>query len=220
MKNAEKIRPNEISEKTKASMKTRIIAGIVGLVIIVPPIIGGDWFFLVLSAVLLVISLFEIINVTKVNGRKYSAMIYVATILCGVAIAYWPIVLNIVSHFRSGEWGNHIYEYFTGLNISVPAIFICVCILFLTSVLHETFSIRDACYLIAMVLVASIGMQALLYVRYLPCWLNPSERPFFNSFDTIQSSGLFAYAILGAFATDIGAYFTGIFFGKKKINEK
>ena len=49
MKNHEnQIQVNELSESTKVSMKTRIITAIVGLAIVVPLFVLGDWFIFAL----------------------------------------------------------------------------------------------------------------------------------------------------------------------------
>ena len=43
---------------------------------------------------------------------------------------------------------------------------------------------------------------------------------YFNVYENFRSSLLFVYIIFMTFATDIGAYFVGIFFGRHKINER
>lgn len=220
MKEHEHIKPNEITEQTKTSMKTRIIAALVGAAIIVPPFIIGDWFFLILTITALVIGLVEIVNTAK---KDYSVLLYVMTLVVGVLITYWPVMVSCIqiSHgVIEGGFSPHIYSYFRGLSISVPALFVGICLLFLTVVLHESFTVRDACFLIAMVVVIAIGIQSMLYLRYLPCYLNNESRELFNHFDNFSSSGLVVYVIFGAFFTDIGAYFTGVLFGHKKINER
>lgn len=223
MKHHEQIKPNELSASTKSSMLTRILAAIVGIIIIVPPAVLGDWFILVLSAVVLTIALVEIVNTAK---KDYSPILYIMTIVVGFFMTYWPILQGLLLKFRgltdaSGQlFTAHVYSYFGNLSLSIPAIFVGVCLLFLTAVLHPSFTVKDSCFLVTMVLITSLGIQALLYIRLIPCHSSTEPREFFNFFDNCESSLLFLYVLLGTFATDIGAYFTGIFFGHKKINER
>ena len=48
--------PNELSESAVVSMRTRIIAAIVGIIIVIPFIIFGDWPFLGLIVAVLVLA--------------------------------------------------------------------------------------------------------------------------------------------------------------------
>lgn len=220
-KKVEQIKPNELSASTKSSMVTRVLAGLIGALIIIPPSLLGDWFILALSAVILVIALVEIVNTAK---KDYSILLYVVTIIVGVLMTYWPILQGILRGFSHAEnvpsFDGHIYVYFEHLSLSIPAIFAGLCLLFLTAVLHPSFTVKDSCFLTTLVLLTSLGVQAMVYTRLYPCYLNEAERGFFNLFDNLESSLLFFYVILAAMVTDIGAYFTGIFFGHKKINER
>lgn len=211
------LKPNNISEATKSSMKTRIISGIIGLLIVVPLFVGGDWFTLILSAVALIIGVVEIVNTAK---KDYSVLLYVISIAVALFIAYWPIIVSLIDMSHTGVFSVHIYDYFKGMAVSIPALIIFVSLIFLLVVLHSSFTVRDACFLITMILVISLGIQAILYIRYLPCYLNETERELFNIFDNLQSCSLLLYVVIGAFLTDIGAYFAGVLFGKNKINER
>ena len=164
-RHTEILKPNQISEATKVSMKTRIIAAVIGAIIVFPLLILGDWFGLALSVVALIIALVEIINTVK---KGYSPLLYIITIIVGLIMAYWPIIVSFISHGHNGDWTFHLYDYFTGMSISIPAIIVGVSLLFLTAVLHEDFTVRDACFLIAMVLVISVGIQSIIYIRYEP----------------------------------------------------
>ena len=216
-RHTEILKPNEISEATKVSMKTRIISAIIGVIVVAPLIVLGDWFALALSVAVLVIALIEIINTAK---KGYSALLYLITIVVGLIMAYWPFIISFITKCHEGGWTFHLYDYFKGMSISTPALIVGVSLLFLTVVLHDDFTVRDACFLIAMVLVISLGIQSIIYIRCLPSSLRETHKDFFNMYDNFWSSSLFIYVLIAAFATDIGAYFTGIFFGKKKINER
>lgn len=209
------LKPNEVSESTKSSMRTRIISAIVGLIIIIPPFFIGDWFFLALMAFISFVAMYEIVNCGK---KAYSFWLYFVTISLGVLMVFWPLFKGLIANTSSN---GHAYDYFTTLNFSLIAMFIGVCLLFLVVILHTSFTVKDGCYFIAMVLIVALGLQSLLFVRYFPSVLNTEPRDgWFNTFDNFSSCSFAAYGLIGTFMTDIGAYFVGVFFGKKKINER
>lgn len=212
------LKPNEISNATKKSMATRLIAAAIALVIVCPFLLFGDWFILVLSVVALIIALVEIVNTAK---KDYSVILYVLTLVVGAFCTYWPIIVSLIQKQNGiGDFTIHIYDYFEGLSLSVPAIFLGISLLFLTVVLHDSFTVRDACFLIAMVLTITLGIQSILYIRFLPAKLGAPSDKFFDFPHNLETSTLLIYVAIAAFMTDTGAYFTGILFGKKKINER
>lgn len=213
------IQPNEINSATKSSMRTRIIAALVGLVVVLPPFFLGDWFFLALILAITVIAMWEIVHCGK-NG--YSFWLYFITITIGVLLVNWPLLQGLINDLIQGNPSHgHAFDYFRSMYLSLPLMFIGICLLFLVVILHESFTVRDGCYVIAMVVIVSLGLQALLFVRYFPSYVNNDPRTgWFNAFDNFSSCSFAAYGLLGTFMTDIGAYFVGVFFGKHKINER
>lgn len=213
-KNKLDIRPNELSKDTKTSMKTRIISAIVGLLIIIPPIILGDWFFLALILAATIIANYEIVHCCE--GQR-SFWLYLTTITIGVLMVNWPIFKGLIDDVASG----HAFEYFKTLNISLILLFVGISILFTVVILHPSFTVKDGFYIISMVLIISVGLQSMLLVRFIPSAISGASRDsWFNSFDNFESCSLMVYGILGTFATDAGAYFVGVFFGKHKLNER
>jgi len=224
MRHPKELEPNQISESTKASMKTRIIAGLTALAICLPFFILGDWFLFAFSAFILIVAMTEIINVVK---KDYSLLLYIVTFVVGALMTYWPVIISLINYKNgaSTDWSDliHFYDYFQSIEISVPAIFIGASLLFLTVVLHDSFTVRDACFLIAMVIIITVGLQSIIYCRMLPSIIyekaNPGQ-PFWNYPHNIESWTLLVYVCIAAFMTDTGAYFTGVLFGKTKINER
>lgn len=213
------IEVNEISESTKKSMKTRIITAIIALAVVSPFVFVGDWFLFVLIFIASGIAFWEIVHSTK---KDFHPLLYVVTILIGLAYVCFPILLKI-------SQGNaqdlvHAFMAFDKLYISISLTFVGIAIFFLGVILHSKFTVRDACYIFVFVLLVSLGFQSILYIRYIPSLLvDRSDVMFdsyFNLFDNLESLSLFAYPLIGTFATDIGAYFIGVFFGKHKINER
>ena len=218
MKNNNVVKPNEISEGTKMSMKTRIIVAVIGLCVVLPPFFLGDWFFLALVLALTVIGCWEIVHCGK---KGYSFWLYFVTITVGVLCVNWPLFQGLINDLIQGNPSHgHAFDYFRSMYLSLPVMFIGICLLFLVAILHQSFTVKDGCFITAMVVIVSLGLQGLLFVRYFSSFINNQPRDWFNGFDNFASCSFAAYGVLGTFMTDIGAYFVGVFFGKNKINER
>ena len=218
MKNKEnQIQVNELSEATKVSMKTRIITAIVALAVVVPLFILGDWFFFAFVLAATGIGMYEIVKCGKGN---YSIWLYVLTIVIGLLIVSWPLIQGLINRFSSSN--GHVYDYYSSIFLSLPLLFISICLLFLAVIVHKDFTVKDGTYIITMVIIVSLGMESLLFVRYLPSVIaDPSvHNPWINGFDNLASCSFATYGLIGTFFTDIGAYFIGVFFGKHKLNER
>lgn len=217
MKKEPQIQVNEISEATKASLKTRIITAIVGLIIVVPLFVLGDWFIFAFILVATGIGMFEII---KCGKGKFSPLLYILTIIIGLLIVSWPLIRGLINKYASSN--GHVFNFYSTLQLSLPLLFVSVCLLFLTVIKHADFTVKDSAYIITMVIIVSLGMESILFVRYFPSVIaDPAlHDPWFNSFDNFKSCSFATYGLLGTFFTDIGAYFIGVFFGKRKLNER
>ena len=205
---------NTLSEKTKKSLKVRIIAALIGLVIILPGILLGDWVFFATMAVVVFIAFFELVDCGK---RQYNIWLYVVTILIGFLLVYWPIFRALLTGgFDNGSW--HVYRHYTSIYLSILVLFLGATLLFFLVILNSNFTVRDACFIFTMSVIVALGLQSLHYVRYIPLANDTSAE--FNFVNSIKSSTFMIYGLLGTFFTDIGAYFVGIFFGRHKINER
>ena len=225
------LQPNHLSEDTKVSMRTRIIAAIVAVIIILPFLFLGDYAFMVLIAIVLSIAVFEIIRCAK---KKYSIWLYIVTFVLALTITYWPVIASLFRCSR-GELelnGATIlieswrpYSAFSGLSLPISALIVGVCALFIVVVSDESFEVRDACYMFTMTIVVSLGLQSLMFLRFAPLYehrylANLPPDNYFNFFDNIKSLFVLLYVVIGTFMTDIGAYFIGVFFGKHKVNPR
>ena len=110
------------------------------------------------------------------------------------------------------------------MNISLVLLFVGAALLFFLVILNPNFTVKDGCFIIAIVLIVSLGFQSVLFARYFPSILldqtTRDSLPWFNNFDNFASCSFATYGVLGTFMTDIGAYFIGVFFGKHKLNER
>ena len=229
-KNDLPIQPNEISESTKASMKTRIISAVVASFIVFPLIFFGDYPFLILVVFILACCVYEIIHCA---GKKYSIWLYIISYILAIVMTFWPIILSLFNSLTGvvpgyarveiGEW--RIFSQLSTLIIPVSALVLGAIALFITVVFDPGFEVRDACYVFTMIAIVSIGLQSIVLLRFLPLYERYISQgvemtSYFNWYNNFESSSLFFFIIIGTFMSDIGAYFVGIFFGKHKMNPR
>ena len=217
---------NKISEATKKSFKTRLISGIVGLAIIIPAFILGDWAFFALIVIALLISVIELIKCAK---TKYSRWAYAATFLLCLAIIIWPLLGTFINNLNNVEgsfWDTgHIYSGYERLYASFIVIIISIFALFYVIMWDENFTVRDACFIFAVGLMMALGFQAILYLRFFPTsyifkYDEAAFGGYYNVDNTFGSMLLLIYLLIAVFGTDIGAYTFGVLFGKNKINPR
>ncbi|MCR5505634.1 MAG: phosphatidate cytidylyltransferase [Bacilli bacterium] len=221
---------NELSNETKASMRTRIISAIVCVAIILPLLFLGDISFLVLMVFLLAAAVFEIIHCAK---TKYSIWLYIVSFIFAFVIAFWPIFYNLFltgtgKMFFNGvqiklpDW--HLFTGFNGLGVPITALILGATVLFFMVVADANFEVRDACFIFTMILIISLGIQSITFIRFIPLYerfyIQGTSFKYFSSFNIFQSTLLVIYVCIATFLTDIGAYFVGVFFGKNKMNPR
>lgn len=207
---------NELSSSIKSSMRTRILSAIVGLIIVVPAIIIGNWIFFGLITLFIAFACYEILGC----ARKRTAPLFIVFFLFVIFIAYWPIFKSLID----SRIDTRIDVYFNKITLPVLITVSGFFILFLFTVIYKDFTVRDACFLMAMMLLIGFGFQSLFYLRFAPTTV-PFTTDVYDiwdfSFDaTVKPSLLLIFVIISTFATDIGAYFVGVLFGKNKMNER
>lgn len=209
------LQPNELSNDTVVSMRTRILTAIVAIAIVLPIVLFGDWAFFGLISIALILGVIEIIRCAK---RKYSKVLYITGFILAFLVLAWNIIrsLPLESAFR-------LFSTYHTIYLSITIIFIGVCLAAFTVMIDKGFTIVDACFIFTIVLLISLGFQSALFLRYYPSFLyhglNP-DAPYFNWFDNLESSLLFVWVVVGACLNDAFAYFVGVFFGKNKMNER
>ena len=219
-KNRPILQPNELSNATVTSMRTRIIAALVGIAILLPFLMFGDWPFLVLIAVVLVFSIIEIIRCAK---TKYSKVLYVVALLLAFLVLLWNIIQDIPN--INSSW--RLFDSYNRLSVSVTIMFIGIVLLMMTVVIDKNFTIVDACFIFTTVVLIALGLESFLYLRYYPVFLYHQRLellgqsvPYINSYDNLGSFFFLFYMALGACLNDAFAYFVGVLFGHHKMNER
>lgn len=205
---------NELSESSKKSMVTRIISSIVGLAVLIPCLVLGDWFYFVLITLAMGIACWEILGVAK----KRTVVMYLVYFLFVALFTYWPIFKDLIVKGLNGG----LQGYFNQLHISIIVTIVGMFLVFFLSVVYKDFTVNDSCFLIAMAILLGFGFQCLLYLRYMPVkGFNLDTTSFKYTVDnTFKPSFLLLYILFSTFLTDAGAYFVGMLFGKNKMNER
>lgn len=215
------IQINKITESTKKSFKVRLTSAIVGISIIVPAIILGDWAFFAVIVFALAVGVVELIRCAK---TKYSMWAYVFTFVLCALLMLWPVFAMLVDRNNPFWDFGHIYSGYNRLYISLLVLVISIFALFYVIMWDENFTVRDACFIFSVGFLMAMGFQALLFLRFFPTSGDfhyaavQTGGGFYNLDNTIGSMYLIVYLLIATFGTDTGAYIFGVLFGKSKVN--
>ncbi len=199
-------------------MFARIMTAAVLVILCVPALFAGSWYFLALSIVALALAIHEFTNAPAHN--HYNPFIHGFIFLMTMAVVYW---IFIKWNVNAVGWNLDLWRFENGLtNIEVSsiAIAVIVSVLFLTAILDKNFTINDATYLFTMIVFVGLSFQAILFLRYFPANAFETDVPAILDIPWWQASFLIVYVLLGTFMSDIGAYFVGVLFGRNKMNPR
>ena len=213
--------PNELSNEVATSMRTRIIAGLTAIALVIPFVIFGDWPFFGFICLVLVFAIIEIIRCAK---TKYSKVLYLTAFVLAFLILFWNFFQDIPKMFDgSGQW-HGLYDSYNRISLSVTIIFVGIVLSSMTIIADKNFSIMDACFIITTVIIIALGLESLLFLRYIPVHQYHDTLdhavPYINGYDNAESFLFVFYVALGACLNDAFAYFVGVFFGKHKMNPR
>ena len=204
---------NKLTNDAKKSMTSRIITAIVLLIISIPCILFGNWFFAIFVAVALFFACHEFTNAPK--NKSYKLILHLFVYLITYSFVFWIFIKNNLNEvgWNISKWS--FSNSFNQISVSVIAIAIGFLVLFFLTLNKQGFDISDATYLCTMMVFVGLSIQSLMFLRYHPGYAFGDA----NILD-ISNSKLLFYVILTNFLSDTGAYFTGILFGKHKMNER
>lgn len=220
----------ELDEKTSNNMKTRTITGIVLAVLAIPALFLGGWFFIVLVALTLGLATHEFINAPQKTKISIPMQIFIYVMI--YSFVFWIFIKNNIMNNDANEFAAFDiteWKFNVGFNdvlISTMGVVVLLFVLFFTAIITPKMKMADVYYLFTMTLFVGIGFQSFLFLRYFPFSNFLSFKEVFGvaslheNGNYIHSSLLILYIVIGTFATDIGAYFIGVFFGKNKMNER
>lgn len=219
-----KIKANTLSKDTKASLKKRVITGLIMAAVALPCIIVGNWVFFVFILVLTVMAAYELVHITKIEG-KLRIVIYVFAITLIILLTNYIFFKNNWDAVKSGQsisaW-NFVNNNFKNIELSSMLIILTAISFFFMSFVTEKMSMFHVFYFISMLIVVSLGIQSFLYLRFSPFsafgYVGNISVPY--EFQYFESLLLVVYVVIGTIMNDIGAYFVGILFGKHKMNPR
>lgn len=207
--------PNELSNATVVSMRTRIITALVAIAIVLPCVIVGDWAIFAIISIATGLGVVEIIRCAK---TKYSKALYIIGFILALLILYWPFFRSIP---LPDGW--RIFDSYDHLYISATILFAGIGLSAITVIVDKNFTIIDACFIFTTVFLIAFGFQCALFLRYYPMHASPDRwigEPYFNGFVNAESCLLLLFVAVGACLNDAFAYFVGVFFGRNKMNER
>ncbi len=231
------IEVNKISEKGKKSIRSRILVALIMIAVTLPCLIFGSWAWFAFVTVVGAMAGYEIIKAPQKKPRWY---IYAIVYFFLFLITNWAFFKNygdgLVAQYE--QYGyikdfsfSLVEDYFSsgygvnGNSVCVSPIILGAMILvfFWLSIAQEAFSFTDICYYFTMVVLIGLGLQAALYLRYVPFVSNPAKLVWNTGdpgFRYFQSLELVTFAALGALLNDTFAYFGGMLFGRHHMNPR
>ncbi|MDR0934783.1 MAG: phosphatidate cytidylyltransferase [Erysipelotrichaceae bacterium] len=209
---------NKITPEQQTSMWKRILTAVIAILIIIPSVFLGGWYFFSISILFVAFASWELVRSAK---KKYNPLLYIFTFILISFLTYAPLIKN---YFSPADGDPYLFTNFNTLYLSVLIVVVAIILTFSLVLIDKNFEVRDAAYIVTFGIVIGLGMQSLLFARFYP--LNeyyvdtiphPANNDFFNYF---ESTYLLFFIAVGALMCDTGAYFTGLLFGRNKINER
>ena len=163
-RNKKIIEVNELSESTKASLRTRVISALVGVAIVIPCILLGDWFFFALIVIAVGIATYEIIRCAK---PKHSIWLTIVSLVLVLLMTCWPM-LRQVFNSAINNTGWKLWTSFETLYLSILILCIAFMTIFFFVVVDKGTSVSDATFIFTICVMTAFGFQCLMFLRYYP----------------------------------------------------
>ena len=203
---------NQISSDIQKSMKTRIITGIILMLVLLPCVILGDWFFLAAVVFIVGMGLHEII---KSTGNKYPLVFRLILYIFTYSFVFWVFLQkgNAVQ-LPAVEYNSETLRFFMyDLRISTMGVGFLLAILFLFAIIGQKTDLKNVFYLYTMTLFLGFAGQSLLFLRFCPEALSTNV----DVYNRYSTSVLIIFVAAATMLNDICAYFVGVLFGKHKM---
>ena len=241
---------NEIDEKKKKGLANRLIVAAILILTGVPAYVLGGWIWFAFILFFLVIAVYEILTASQKKYHWtiwVFTYILVISYVYWFLIKYNTQSLIRYQDAKAAgveiePWTFSLMDHFDGIYVSIYAIILSIAFYCLCAIVNKEFDWFDACYLFAMALLIGIGFQSLLFVRYYPFALVyqdslaaiSGKATHYPDYAEKVASGYFAsptfkywgsivfftYVLVITVLNDTFAYFTGMLFGKHKMNER
>ena len=222
---AKKIEMNQLDQKKKSSLTSRILVGVALAVIAIPALVVGSWYWFAMISAFFGFAVYEIVHA---KGKPYPWYVWVATYIFCIIYMYWFLVKDNLSQYLAlndiglgSTWQFQLEGNYSEPSLSIYAIITSLGVYLLFSLINKDFDFGDVCYFMVMTIMVSFGFQCLLFLRYHPFveWagLTDTSAPIFRFW---QSAIIIIFVVIGAFGNDMSAYFVGVFFGKHKMTPR
>ena len=226
---------NQLSEGQKKNLTSRIIMAIIMIIVTIPCLILGGWYWFAFVCLLLLILTHELIEAPQKQNRKFKWLIYIFSYIMMITLTFWMFFKTNLMDFynyyvENGSLNGFNFileESFPQPTLSICCFAVNIAFFFLMVLLDKEFTINDCFYFITMFFVCSLGMQCLLYLRYVPFDYVTGNIDGIRSINSINiqdplfkylgSALLIGLVIISSMINDVGAYFVGILFGKHKM---
>ncbi|MBO8426771.1 MAG: phosphatidate cytidylyltransferase [Firmicutes bacterium] len=198
---------NQLDQKKKASLASRILVAAILLAVFIPCFVLGGYYWLGFVCLAFIIGVYEYVHCTQ---KGYSWWVYAIAYLLSGCTFLWFIFegLATMDDFV-------LSAPLSGLSISPLWIGISLLSYFGLGLFDKKVGVDGVFYLFGMGLLVSLGMQALICVRLFPMSLDlQNHAPDFLYFG---SAAYFIFVAIATIMNDTWAYFVGIFFGKHKM---
>ena len=213
------IEVNEVSTKAKKSLLLRTIYAVAMIAVLLPALIFGGWVWFAFISLVFIGATHEILCAVQKKIPWYLA------IVCYVfmaGIVYWAIAKdNVDAFFAARLSGEHfmpdLARHTNSLYVSPIWMAIMIAVFFFLSIALKNFTFSDITYIFLMLWMVGLGLQAALYLRYVP--FIQGARPIGDSgfFDYWQSIELIVFLAVTIYMNDTFAYLGGMLFGKHKM---
>lgn len=221
------IEANELTDEQKKSVKVRTITAIILAAILIPAVVLGSYYFAIVIFLIAGLSAFEIVSVSRISKSKFKIPIYIFTVALVESYVFWIFLKNNLETISQSQnifttFDSILTNSFSRIEISVIAMIVAAGYYFIISFLDENITINHVFYYFGITLIVGLCLQSLLYLRFTPfrafgdIGLNTDDL----GFRIGHSWLLLLYMAIGCFGNDIFAFFTGILFGKHKVNPR
>ena len=220
-----KIQVNDIGEKGRASLKSRLIVAGILIALAVPCIVLGGWYWFGFIFAFLLIAIHEVIKAPQKPFRWY---VYAFTYVSIISFVIWFLVkYNGRAWQEANKTGASFVPslegYFSKLDVSLYGTAVALGFYFFVAILHDDFTLADVCYFFTISILVALGFQALMFLRFYPTYIDVQAKTGNSTSPLFQfwtSSLLLIFVVLGTILNDTFAYFVGMFFGKHHMNER
>ena len=230
---------NKISSAQRQDSKIRVLTSIALIGAIIPTTLFGGYFFLFLIIFLCFFGTKEILEVP--GKTKYTPVTKVVVFLFVFSFIFWTI---IKASLINEEVFSRASIALSEMSVSLLAIMLYFFILFFIAIVDKRVQLIDVTFLFTSGLILALGFQSMLYLRLFPnsaglkflsnteVSTSFGETTYGNYFkdyyasvvgskgQDLASSVLLGFTFIGVWMSDVGAYFTGMLFGKHRMNPR